>query len=44
VASNEGGGVTGTKSLGVRELTYRLSFLASSVMVRAPCCHPSSVL
>ncbi|BDA47708.1 DNA replication licensing factor MCM6 [Coccomyxa sp. Obi] len=30
-ASSEGGGVTGTKSLGVRELTYKMAFLASSV-------------
>lgn len=35
-AANEGGGVTGPKSLGVRELTYRLSFLASSVQVSNP--------
>ena len=34
-AASEGGGITGTKSLGVRELTYRMAFLASSVVVRA---------
>jgi len=30
-AGAQGSGVTGLKSLGVRELTYRLAFLASSV-------------
>ena len=29
--SGAGGGVTGLKALGVRDLTYRLSFLRSSV-------------
>jgi hypothetical protein len=33
-ASTEGGGVTGTRSLGVRELTYKMAFLASSVQVK----------
>ncbi|CAK0783083.1 hypothetical protein CVIRNUC_006278 [Coccomyxa viridis] len=30
-AASEGGGVTGPKNIGVRELTYRMAFLASSV-------------
>ncbi|EIE23406.1 MCM-domain-containing protein [Coccomyxa subellipsoidea C-169] len=30
-AANEGGGVTGPRSIGVRELTYKMAFLASSV-------------
>lgn len=33
-ASTEGGGITGTRSLGVRELTYKMAFLASSVQVK----------
>lgn len=32
-AANEGGGVTGPRSIGVRELTYKMAFLASSVQV-----------
>ena len=35
-AASEGGGVTGPKNIGVRELTYRLAFLASSVQVEGP--------
>lgn len=40
-AASEGGGVTGPKNIGVRELTYRLAFLASSVQVRH--CRPPAM-
>lgn len=40
-ARNPTEGVTGLKALGVRELTYRLAFLASSVQVPLPSLLPS---